>query len=35
LKNEAELNKFGRERISSRQIDELTGLARGLCADGC
>lgn len=27
------LNAFGRERISSRQIDELTGLARGLCAD--
>lgn len=27
------LNCFGRERISSRQIDELTGLARGLCAD--
>jgi NAD-dependent DNA ligase len=27
-------NLFGRERISSRQIDELTGLARGLCADG-
>lgn len=27
------LNSFGRERISSRQIDELTGLARGLCAD--
>ncbi len=27
-------NRYGRERISSRQIDELTGLARGLCADG-
>ena len=27
------LNRFGRERISARQIDELTGLARGLCAD--
>ncbi|MFL6856603.1 MAG: BRCT domain-containing protein [Allosphingosinicella sp.] len=27
-------NRYGRERISSRQVDELTGLARGLCADG-
>ena len=27
-------NVFGRERISSRQIDELIGLSRGLCADG-
>jgi NAD-dependent DNA ligase len=27
-------NRFGRQRIASRQIDELTGLARGLCADG-
>lgn len=34
MKDEAELNRYGRERISSRQIDELTGLARGLCADG-
>ncbi|MBC7853412.1 MAG: NAD-dependent DNA ligase [Pirellulaceae bacterium] len=27
-------NSYGRERITDRQIDELTGLARGLCADG-
>lgn len=27
-------NLYGRERISDRQVDELTGLARGLCADG-
>lgn len=27
-------NHYGRRRISSRQIDELIGLARGLCADG-
>lgn len=27
-------NLFGRERISQRQIDELIGLSRGLCADG-
>ncbi|WSG73072.1 BRCT domain-containing protein [Rhizobium beringeri] len=27
-------NKFGNDRISSRQIDELIGLARGLVADG-
>lgn len=27
-------NRFGRERISSRQVDELIGLARGVCADG-
>lgn len=26
-------NFFGRERISERQIDELIGIARGLCAD--
>jgi NAD-dependent DNA ligase len=26
--------KFGKERISSRQIDELIGLSRGLLADG-
>lgn len=34
MKDEQTLNRFGRERIASRQIDELTGLARGLCADG-
>jgi NAD-dependent DNA ligase len=34
MKDEELLNRFGRERVSSRQIDELTGLARGLCADG-
>jgi NAD-dependent DNA ligase len=28
------LNSFGSDRISSRQIDELIGLASGLCADG-
>lgn len=27
-------NQVGNDRISSRQIDELIGLARGLCADG-
>ncbi|RWX78471.1 NAD-dependent DNA ligase [Neorhizobium lilium] len=32
--NEAILVKFGDDRISSRQIDELIGLARGLVADG-
>lgn len=26
-------NRFGHERISERQIDELIGIARGLCAD--
>lgn len=26
-------NSFGHERISARQIDELIGVARGLCAD--
>ncbi|HEX2764909.1 MAG TPA: BRCT domain-containing protein [Allosphingosinicella sp.] len=34
MKSETLLNRYGAERISSRQIDELTGLARGLCADG-
>ena len=34
MRDEALYNSYGRERISSRQIDELTGLARGLCADG-
>lgn len=28
------LNRFGGKRISSRQVDELIGLARGVCADG-
>lgn len=27
-------NRVGNDRIKSRQIDELIGLARGLCADG-
>jgi hypothetical protein len=27
-------NRVGGDRISSRQIDELIGLARGLAADG-
>lgn len=31
---EAEYNALGRHRISARQIDELIGVARGLCADG-
>jgi NAD-dependent DNA ligase len=31
---EALLNKLGDDRITSRQIDELIGLARGLAADG-
>ena len=26
-------NRFGHERISQRQVDELIGIARGLCAD--
>jgi NAD-dependent DNA ligase len=34
MRNEVLYNRYGGERISSRQIDELTGLARGLCADG-
>lgn len=33
MRNEELYNRFGSERISARQIDELTGLARGLCAD--
>lgn len=32
--SEKQLNAYGRERMTDRQIDELTGLARGLCADG-
>lgn len=31
---EAFYNKFGSDRITSRQVDELIGLARGLVADG-
>ena len=27
-------NQLGGDRIASRQVDELIGLARGLCADG-
>lgn len=34
MSNEKQLNTYGRERITGRQVDELTGLARGLCADG-
>jgi NAD-dependent DNA ligase len=34
MRTEELYNRYGRERICSRQIDELTGLARGLCADG-
>lgn len=32
--DEQALNKLGRHRIAARQLDELVGLARGLCADG-
>ncbi|MGB3348301.1 MAG: NAD-dependent DNA ligase [Brucella anthropi] len=32
--NDALYNRLGGDRISSRQIDELIGLARGLVADG-
>lgn len=32
--DEALLNQLGDDRITSRQIDELIGLARGLAADG-
>jgi NAD-dependent DNA ligase len=32
--DEATLNRFGGDRLSNRQIDELIGLARGLIADG-
>lgn len=28
------LNHFSNDRLGHRQIDELIGLARGLCADG-
>jgi len=28
------LNRLGNDRIGSRQVDELVGLARGLAADG-
>lgn len=28
------LNRLGGDRIASRQVDELIGLARGVCADG-
>jgi NAD-dependent DNA ligase len=34
MSDERLFNLYGQERISSRQVDELTGLARGLCADG-
>lgn len=34
MSNERLFNSYGRERITDRQVDELTGLARGLCADG-
>jgi NAD-dependent DNA ligase len=32
--DEALRNRFGGDRISSRQIDELIGIARGVAADG-
>lgn len=34
LRSDHLYNVFNNERISVRQIDELIGLARGLCADG-
>lgn len=34
MRSEQELNTLGADRITSRQIDELVGLARGLIADG-
>lgn len=34
MRDEALFNRYGHERITCRQVDELTGLARGLCADG-
>jgi NAD-dependent DNA ligase len=34
VKDEAFYNRVSADRIASRQIDELIGLARGLCADG-
>jgi heat shock protein HslJ len=33
MRDEQFYNRVGSERISSRQIDELIGIARGLCAD--
>ncbi len=32
--NDELYNKFGNERISDRQVDELIGLAKGIAADG-
>ncbi|HEY5723717.1 MAG TPA: BRCT domain-containing protein [Allosphingosinicella sp.] len=34
MRDEERFNRYGHDRITSRQVDELTGLARGLCADG-
>jgi NAD-dependent DNA ligase len=34
MDNEAYLNQLSNDRLAARQIDELIGLARGLCADG-
>ena len=33
MRDEQFLNRVGSDRITSRQVDELIGLARGLCAD--
>ena len=33
MQDEKFCNRVGNDRISSRQIDELIGIARGLCAD--
>ena len=33
MKNDEFLNAVSKDRIASRQMDELIGLARGLCAD--
>ncbi len=34
MTNDAFYNRVSADRITSRQIDELIGIARGLCADG-
>lgn len=34
MSNEKFYNRVGNDRIASRQMDEMIGLARGLCADG-
>jgi len=34
MKDDQFYNRVSGDRVSSRQVDELVGLARGLCADG-